>query len=104
MFAERMNLAACFGSLILLSVFRAFCTCLIPWRIPNVLLLSMTVRNDHVFRSFHNSFAEPGVKRWDVRHVSKFKSQCNIGMGCTYWRTVTVKGYLQLGMLCQRLS
>lgn len=46
MFAERMNLAVCFGSLILLSVFRASCTCLIPRQTPNVLLLSLMVRND----------------------------------------------------------
>lgn len=104
MFAERMNLAVCFGSLILLRVFKAFCTCLIPQWMPNALLLSLMVRNAHVFQPSHNSFAEPGGRRGDVRHISLFPCQNNIGMGCTCWRTVNVDSYTQLGMLCQRCS
>lgn len=99
-----MNLAVCFGSLILLRVFKAFCTCLIPQWMPNALLLSLMVRNAHVFQPSHNSFAEPEGRRGDVRHISLFPCQNNIGMGCTCWRTVNVNSYTQLGMLCQRCS
>lgn len=71
---------------------------------PNLMLISLTIRNDHVFQHSHNSLAEPGGKRWDVRHISLFGCQNNIGMGRTCWRTIVVNSYTQPRVLSQRHS
>lgn len=71
---------------------------------PDLVLISLKIRNDHVFQPSHNSFAEPEVKRRDVRHISLFRCQNNIGMGRTCWRTIIVNSYTQLRMLSQRCS
>lgn len=71
---------------------------------PNLVLLSLMLRNDRIFQPSHNSFAEPGGKRWDIRHISLLRCQNNIGMGRTCWRTIIVNSYVQLRMLSQRCS
>lgn len=87
-----------------MRLFRAFWTCLILLWMPSLVLICLMIRNDHVFPPSHNSFAEPEGKRWDVRHISLFRCQNNIGMGHTCWRTVTLNSYTQLRMLSQSRS
>lgn len=69
---------------------------------PNLMLISLMKRSNHLFQPSHDSFAEPKGKRWDVGHRSLFSYQNDFGMGCTCWRTVIGNGHRELRVLSQK--